>query len=138
MVFVFTFIGEFGYELLNWQGVIRKFSKTLEPADAIVCCSRGNVYPIYEMADAYVDISEVRLFKYSRACCYSGTVGAGAPGRRLNRAFDAALRASLRSFVGKRIRALEPAWKGATDPRADVRVQLQEDHGSRLHVRLRS
>lgn len=116
MVFAFTFLGEFGYELLNWQGVIRQFSRTLDPADAIVCCSRGNVYPIYEMADAYVDISEVRLFKYSRACCYSGTVGIGSPSRRLNRAFDAALRASLRPFVRRRIRALEPAWKGSADP----------------------
>ena len=113
MVFAFTFLGEFGYELMNWQGVIRKFSRTLDEADHIVCCSRANVYPIYEMADAYVDISEVRLFKHSRACCYSGTVGAGAPRRSLNRAFDSALRASLRSFIRKKIRALEPAWKGA-------------------------
>ena len=27
MIYVFTFIGEFGYELLNWQGTIRKWSK---------------------------------------------------------------------------------------------------------------
>lgn len=110
MVYVFTFLGEFGYELLNWQGVIRKFSRTLDPSDAIVCCSRANLYPIYEMADLYIDISEVLLFRSSRACCYSATVGAGAPSRRVNRAFDAALRASLRSFVRRRIAALRPEW----------------------------
>jgi hypothetical protein len=115
MVFVFTFLGEFGFELLNWQGVVRKFSRTLGPADRIVCCSRANVYPLYEMADLYIDISEAPLFMHSRACCYSGTIGAGAPGRRLNRAFDAALRASLRSFVRTRLQALEPAWKSAAD-----------------------
>lgn len=115
MVFVFTFLGEFGYELMNWQGVVRKFSRTLGPADRIVCCSRASVYPLYEMADAYVDITEAPLFKRSRACCYSGTVGAGAPAHRVNRAFDAALRASLRSFVRRRLQTLEPAWKRAAD-----------------------
>jgi hypothetical protein len=115
MIYVFTFLGEFGYELLNWQGVIRKFAAALDPADVIVCCSRARVYPLYEYADLYVDISEAPLFKRSRACCYSGTIGAGAPGRAVNRAFDAALRASLRSFVTNRIRVLKPEWIAADD-----------------------
>ena len=108
MVYVFTFLGEFGYELFNWQGVIRKFAAAIAPGDAIVCCSRARVYPLYEKADLYVDISEAPIFKRSRACCYSATIGAGAPGRGVNRAFDAALRASLRSFISNRIRAVRP------------------------------
>jgi hypothetical protein len=110
MVFVFTFLGEFGYELLNWQGVIRKFAATIGPSDAIVCCSRAHVYPLYERADLYIDISDAPFFNRSRACCYSATIGAGAPGRAVNRAFDAALRASLRSFVRHRIQSLKPEW----------------------------
>jgi len=112
MVYVFTFLGEFGYELFNWQGVIRKFAAAIAPGDAIVCCSRARVYPLYEKADLYVDISEAPIFKRSRACCYSATIGAGAPGRGVNRAFDAALRASLRSFISNRIRAVRPEWIG--------------------------
>ena len=115
MVYVFTFLGEFGYELFNWQGVIRKFAASIDPSDAIVCCSRARVYPLYEHADLYVDISEAPLLKRSRACCYSATIGAGAPGRRVNRAFDAALRASLRSFVTTRIGALKPEWISSGD-----------------------
>lgn len=112
MVYVFVFLGEFGYELLNWQGVIRRFSKTRAPGDSIVCCSRAQVYPLYEMADLYVDISHLALFKHSRAVCYAGTIGVGGPARRLNRLFDAALRASVRAHVRERMRTLGPQWSG--------------------------
>jgi hypothetical protein len=110
VVYVFTFLGEFGYELFNWQGVIRKFAATIAATDRIVCCSRAMVHPLYEKADLYVDISAAPLFKRSRACCYSATIGVGAPRRRLNRAFDSALRASLRSFIASRIRSARPEW----------------------------
>jgi len=113
MVYVFAFLGEFGYELFNWHGVVRKFAATVGPGDAIVCCSRAGVYPLYEHADLYVDISEAPLFKRSRACCYSATIGAGAPGRGINRAFDVALRASLRSFITSRIQSAKPEWTAA-------------------------
>jgi len=36
--YCFVFTGEFGYELLNWQGRIRKFS-TLHPETRIICAS---------------------------------------------------------------------------------------------------
>jgi hypothetical protein len=110
MVYVFTFLGEFGYELFNWQGVIRKFAGTIDETDRIVCCSRALVYPLYDTAHLYLDIADAPLFRRSRACCYSATVGIGAPGRAVNRAFDAALRASLRSFIADRIRSARPAW----------------------------
>lgn len=70
MVYVFVFLGEFGVELLNWQGVIRKFALTISSDDTIVCCSRGNVHLFYEMADIYIDISEVESFKQSQASGY--------------------------------------------------------------------
>src|SRR5919106_1288934 len=103
MVYIFTFLGEFGYELLNWQGMVRNFASTLGPSDAIVCCSRANLYPIYDRADLYIDISDLALFRRSRACAYSGTIGVGAPSRAINRAFDAMMRASVRAFVRKRL-----------------------------------
>ena len=71
MVYVFVFLGEFGYELLNWQGVVRKFAETVGSEDKIICCSRANLYPLYEMADEFVDISSVPLFSQSRASGYS-------------------------------------------------------------------
>ena len=110
MVYIFVFLGEFGYELLNWQGVLRKFSRTLSRDDSIVCCSRARVYPIYEFADLYVDISDVALYRCSRACCYSGTIGVGSPARRVNRAFDACLRAAVRSSVRRQLKSLRPGW----------------------------
>ena len=30
MIYIFIYVGEFGYELLNWQGVIRKFTDNLK------------------------------------------------------------------------------------------------------------
>lgn len=71
MNYVFVFLGEFGYELLNWQGVVRKFAMTVKPDDRIICCSRASLYPLYEEADAYVDISNVKEFKQSTASGYS-------------------------------------------------------------------
>lgn len=62
MVYVFVFLGEFGFELLNWKGVVRKFAQTLDPKDKLICCSRANLYLLYEMADEFIDISEGRSF----------------------------------------------------------------------------
>ena len=72
MIYVFVFQGEFGFELLNWQGVIRRFATTIGPGDKIICCSRSEVYPLYESADEFLDVSEVPLFKNSRASAYWG------------------------------------------------------------------
>ncbi len=33
MTYIFVFLGEFGYEILNWQGVVRRFAQTIEPGD---------------------------------------------------------------------------------------------------------
>lgn len=74
MTYIFVFLGEFGYELLNWQGVIRKFSHTISKEDQIICCSRANLYPLYETADTYIDISDYPLFQKSVACGYVGMI----------------------------------------------------------------
>ena len=63
MIYVFTFIGEFGYELLNWQGTIRKWSKNKKPGDKIVVCSRKGLDVMYESADYYYDISNLDSLK---------------------------------------------------------------------------
>lgn len=111
MIYVFTFLGEFGYELFNWQGVIRKFSRTLGRFDRIVCCSRAHLYPLYETASVYIDISEVELFKNSQACCYSAIVpGSSDLGSWRNRILDRRLRASLRAFIYDRLQVPEPSW----------------------------
>ena len=49
MIYVFTFIGEFGYELLNWQGTLRKWVKeNKKEGDEIVVCSRKGLDLMYE------------------------------------------------------------------------------------------
>jgi hypothetical protein len=108
VIYVFTFLGEFGYELLNWQGVIRKFAKTVLPSDKIICCSRANLYPLYDVASTYVDISEVDLFKRSAACGYFALhdpKDLDLSSRR-NVDFDQRLKAELRSFIYSRLRTI--------------------------------
>ncbi len=71
MNYIFVFLGEFGYELLNWQGVIRKFSKTIDRTkDNITVCTRAGLEPFYEFADRYITISELPLYKNSAANMY--------------------------------------------------------------------
>ena len=109
MIYIFTFLGEFGFELLNWQGVIRKFSRTISTSDKIVCCSRADLYPFYEMADIYIDISEIKLFKQSRATWY----WASPIRERLDwnfiesLGFDRRLKAEIKSFVLDRLRTTD-------------------------------
>lgn len=70
MNYIFIFLGEFGYELLNWQGVVRNIVKQLSKKDKIICCSRKGLEPFYEEADLYINISEVSNYKNSLACVY--------------------------------------------------------------------
>ncbi len=71
MNYIFVFLGEFGYELLNWQGVVRKFAKTINKnEDKITVCSRAGLEPFYEFADHYIDISQLPHFKNSVANMY--------------------------------------------------------------------
>ena len=73
--YVFIFTGEFGYELLNWNGVVRKWvAENKQPNDTIVICSRKGLELIYEMADYYIDISHIESYKNSIADCYCSFV----------------------------------------------------------------
>ncbi len=76
MVYIFVFTGEFGYEILNWVGVIRKFSQSLSHGDRIICCSRKGLKSFYNDFSEYVDVSHLAHFKKSRADrygCYTKT-----------------------------------------------------------------
>tara|TARA_Y100000356_G_scaffold133553_1_gene140855 strand:- start:194 stop:1222 length:1029 start_codon:yes stop_codon:yes gene_type:complete len=71
MKYVFTFIGEFGYEMLNWQGTIRKWAtKHKKENDEIIVCSRKGLEIMYETADWYLDISELDSMQNVVADCY--------------------------------------------------------------------
>lgn len=71
IAYVFVFTGEFGYELLNWQGVVRYFAQNcIGEGDKVVCCSRRGLHLLYEFADLYIDISELKHFKNSVADMY--------------------------------------------------------------------
>tara|TARA_R110000851_G_scaffold326303_2_gene494854 strand:- start:2918 stop:3937 length:1020 start_codon:yes stop_codon:yes gene_type:complete len=71
MTYVFIFTGEFGYELLNWNGVVRKWcSENKNDNDTIIICSRPGMDLIYEMADYYIDVSEIDAYNNSIADCY--------------------------------------------------------------------
>jgi hypothetical protein len=103
VTYVFVFVGEFGYELLNWQGVIRKFRR-LNPNVRVICASRGNVQPLYENAE-YVDISEVPEFAESMASGYFANVpDDDTASSEVNRGFDARLRRALKRGISRELR----------------------------------
>lgn len=116
MIYIFIFLGEFGYELLNWQGVIRKFSKTAEASDKIICCSRTNLHPLYEMADAYLDISKVGPFAKGIACAYYALAGPVYNiNSRMNLIYARQLKTELKSFILRRLKMMnlldeKPSW----------------------------
>ena len=59
MNYVFTMIGEFGYEVLNWHAIIRKWALySKQEDDTITICSRNGLELFYEFADNYVNISQ--------------------------------------------------------------------------------
>ena len=86
MIYVFTFIGEFGYELLNWQGTLRKWVKeNKKEGDEIVVCSRKGLDLMYEYADNYLDISQLKSIQNVVADCYTSYVFLDGTGPHLDR-----------------------------------------------------
>ena len=72
MTYVFSFLGEFGYELLNWQGTIRKWATLYkQPEDKIIICSRKGLEQVYEFADIYINISELDSYNNTIGDCYT-------------------------------------------------------------------
>lgn len=108
MTYIFIFLGEFGYELFNWQGRIRRFSHMKNETDKIVCCSRANLYPLYENADLYIDISSVHEFQQSVAsmylCNHPDTFeNLSADSTGINYVFLQEVKAAVKSFVCKEL-----------------------------------
>lgn len=94
MNYIFAFIGEFGYELFNWQGVVRKWANNYKKDnDKIIICSRKGLDILYEFCDFYIDISEVESLKSSVADCYTSYVFLNGTGPHLPRSEWQAARA---------------------------------------------
>ena len=75
MIYAFVFIGEFGYELFNWQGVIRKWARNnKQPNDKIYVFSRQGLESWYEFADEYFNISTLKSYNKTVADCYTGYI----------------------------------------------------------------
>ena len=70
MTYVFIFTGEFGYELLSWNGVVRKwYHENYKEGDTVIIASRPGLDLIYEMADYYIDLSEIDAYNKCIADC---------------------------------------------------------------------
>ena len=102
MIYIFTFTGEFGYELLNWRSVIKKFKGTLHPNDKIICCSRKGLERIYDFSicDQYIDISELDRFINSEADQYQCLPVVDGAGTRIKaKEFQTKLEKDVRELV---------------------------------------
>ena len=78
MHYIFSFLGEFGYEMFNWQGVIRKWSTHHKKQhDKIIICARKGLQNVYEFADEYIDISNIQSYKKSTAGIYIAVLELG-------------------------------------------------------------
>lgn len=117
MTYVFVFLGEFGVELLNWQGVVRKLRPTLAEGDRVVCCSRASLHPLYESCDVYLDIADVPRFRQSRAMAYFALPDPASSWDSLAaRRFDKALKTDLRRYILEAL-AQRPDFVGDDDIR---------------------
>jgi hypothetical protein len=69
-IIVFVFLGEFGYELLNWQGRIRKFKKEF-PEEFLVSASRGQCEILYrDSTEYFMSLSSIPSYQGSIADRY--------------------------------------------------------------------
>ncbi len=103
--YVFVFLGEFGYELFNWQGVVRKFAAQLPGSSRIVIAGRRGLQAFYETADEYLEISDFAPFRESIAAAYwaippDATARDRSPEQL---AFDENLRAAIRAHVAPKL-----------------------------------
>jgi len=105
--YVFTFLGEFGYELFNWQGVVRKFAQQLPPSSDILVAGRKDLEAFYERASRYIDISDFAPYRESVAAGYFALppdiLRRHFPPSPRELAFDDELRSALSAFVREKI-----------------------------------
>ena len=66
---VFVFLGEFGYELLNWQGKVRNFAKSNNHL-RVSAISRKSCEILYENSTRYIPLDSIDLWKNSIADGY--------------------------------------------------------------------
>ncbi len=103
--YVFVFLGEFGYELFNWQGVIRKFAVQLPASSRIVVAGKRGLEAFYETASQYLDISDFPPYRESVAAAY-WAIPPGHTGRDQSPtqlAFDRRLREEFREHITKKL-----------------------------------
>lgn len=109
--YVFCFLGEFGYELMNWQGVVCKFAAQMPQTSAIVIAGRPGLQPFYETASDYIDIATVPLYRNSIAAAYfalpQSIIARRTPPSPDEMAFDVELRSTLMEYLAPRIRAAD-------------------------------
>ena len=75
MNYVFTMIGEFGYEVLNWHGVVRKWALyNKKEGDTITICSRNGLELFYDFADNFVNLSQFDSFNRTITDCYESYI----------------------------------------------------------------
>lgn len=67
----FCFLGEFGYELLNWQGVVRKFQRQAPPGLRVIVAARPGLQVLYPGAE-FCDITQFEPYQQSVAMGYYG------------------------------------------------------------------
>lgn len=102
-IYVFVFLGEFGYEIFNWQGVIRKFAGQLPLSSQVVIAGRRGLTSFYDFAAQYIDISDFEPYKNSIAASYfalpPNMASRKFPPDTKELQFDAFLRKQLKEYI---------------------------------------
>ena len=73
---VFAFLGEFGYELLNWQGLVRQYSHK-NPGKTIVCLSRSSCELLYTDHSMFIALDANDRYMKSVASGYFARIAEG-------------------------------------------------------------
>jgi|TARA_R110000824_G_scaffold56467_4_gene154598 hypothetical protein len=120
--YIFTFLGEFGYEMFNWQGVIRKWVQLhKQPNDRVIICGRKGLQSVYEYADEYYEISNIESYRKSTAGIYIAVLesefGYDQEGcSELNRKCVDDIKRDVQGMVMSRTMLDNPKWIWSSDP----------------------
>lgn len=109
--YVFVFLGEFGYELMNWQGVVRRFAQRLPASSSVVVAGRPGLQQFYETAAQYVEIGDLPEYRSSFAGAYFAMPPdqprRSRPPTRAQLEFDRDLRKAIERHVRRELRVPE-------------------------------
>lgn len=94
----FVFLGEFGYELLNWQARLRQLSRN-NPSLNLIVASRGATKMLYEDFASFVSLDDAPGFLDFAADGYFVRAPRTSPNSRADRKASAALRRSIESYL---------------------------------------